>query len=143
MFTSTAALLEAMKVRLEAFVPPGEVAGDDSKFRVRCEEAEVLTGPRTVELTAFGGRFPERKMHGPDWETQVVLKLLSPNVPSEPGEYTAHQRCLVDSEELLIDLRTWAGANDVTIIPELAEIRTDGNGYLESTRVLTVTFKRG
>jgi hypothetical protein len=143
MFASSAALLDAMKARLEALVPTGETAGDQPAFTVRCEEADVLTGPRTVELTAMGGRHPEQVMFGANWETQVTIRLISPAVRTEPGSHTAHQMIVADSEEIIADLQTWAGASDVTIRPDLASIQNDGQGNLESTRTIQVRFQKG
>jgi hypothetical protein len=144
-FTSTAAVADSLKSRIEALVPSDQTGADDV-FRVQVGVEATLQGNRVVLLSAFGGM--RKHLSGrtsTDWETQVEITIFyNSNVVTEAGQPTILQRALRDSEDVLADLYDWAastvGINQIE--PDLANCMDDGQGSIQVARVVRVEFQR-
>jgi len=141
-YASTAAVLDAMRSRIEALVPVPQFA-DDDRFRVQVDVRTTQSGSRACLLSALAA---VRKFNSgrtcTDWESQVELTTYYTNVPVEAGQHSVMQRALKDAEDILADLYTWGASNDVVIQAELAPVLDDGQGELVCTRILRVQFQR-
>lgn len=141
-YASTAAVLDAMKTRIEALVPVPQFA-DDDRFRVQIDVRTTLNGSRAVLLSALAAT--RKFLSGrtcTDWETQVEISAYYTNVPVEAGEQTVMQRALKDAEDVLADLYTWGASADVVIQAEPGQVLDDGQGELVCTRILRIQFQR-
>ena len=145
-YASTAEVLDALKVRLEALTPNYQINTDD-RFRVTCSpsgEADNQVEGRTVFLSAMGA-IPSRPGQGCyPWQTAVTLETVYPVAPAELGTHTTHQRALRDTEDVLADLQTWSTTTDgiTKIDADLADLTPTGGGFLVCTRRIRVDFQR-
>ncbi len=140
---NTATLLQKMAEVIAAVTPEGQI-GKGDVFRVKLEDSDSVDAGRDVRLTAMPGRqkFPGKNLN--DWETQVEIKTIYPEVQTANGAQTITQRALSDSELVLQALYIWAATNadGVTRIEaDLGNVyRTDG--FLESTRTVRIEYTR-
>ena len=132
----TAAVMDSIKERIEAL--PGD-------FHVLCEDPDLDGGTRDVRITAMGGvqKFPGKALN--TWETQITIKVRYQFVRPGQGQQTVWPKAITDAEDILADLYTWAPTTtgETRIQAGLANIGDDGNGYIASSRSLTVEFIRG
>lgn len=145
-FTSTAAILDAIKTRVEALTPSAQVNSDD-RFRVQPrlpDPAGQLVESRTGFLYAFAGIPNRQGMACYPWTTQVTLDLIYVEVPTDEGQPTVTQTAIRDAEDILADLFLWASQTDGInqIDPDMAEIVPAGDGFLICTRRFRVEFQR-
>lgn len=141
---NTAALLDSIIVAIAALQPQAPVDADDKFTPIAADPPQVNSG-RDVRVTAVPGRqrFPGKTLN--DWETVVEVKVLYPNVPTEQGALTSHQKALVDSEDILVALYNWcARSRDgvTALYADLGNITDDPNGLIISTRTIRVEYTR-
>lgn len=144
-FAGTAAVLDAIRVRIEALTP-SERAGTDDSFRVTCAlNADAVSGQRAILIEgAAGTRKPGGNRNCNEWQTQINITAFYNDVPVEVSQQTVMQRAIQDCEDILADLYVWATTTDgiYSIDANLATPQDVGNGELQITRTLRVNFGR-
>lgn len=144
-YRSTAALLDAIKTRIEALTPDPQFAADD-RFRVVASVDDGrMNGHRSVALVGAAGVRKvgsNRQCH--EWVTQVEIVISYGNVPTEDGEASVLQRAIQDAEDVLADLYTWqAGNADVfEMRPDMAQPQLGGDGEILIARSIGFNFNR-
>lgn len=145
-FRSTAAVLTAIKDRIEALTPSPQFSDDDAFRVVASLDDNRMNGHRSVLLVGSGGI---RKVDGnrtcTEWQTQVeILIAYNQNVQAEDGEETVLQRAIQDAEDILADLYTWATTTDgiYRIRPDLAIPQLSGDGEMLISRSIAIDFNR-
>lgn len=139
----TATLLEKMAEVIAAVAPSGSI-GKGDVFRVKLEDSNSLDAGRDVRVTALAARqrFPGKTFS--DWETQVDITVVYPDVQTASGAKTTTQRALSDCELILVALYQWAatGADGVTRIDaDLGNVFID-QGFTHSTRTVRIEYTR-
>lgn len=144
-FTGTAAVLDAIRVRIDALVPR-EQAGADDTFRGSCAINALLTsGQRAVLIDGSAGtRKTGSNRNCNEWQTQINITAFYNDIPVEDGQQTVLQRAIQDCEDILADLYTWATTTDgiYSIEADLATPQDVGDGELQITRTIRVNFGR-
>jgi len=144
-YRSTAALLDAMKTRIEALTPDPQFA-DDDRFRVVASVDDGrMNGHRSVTLIgAAGVRKTGSNRNCREWVTQVEILISYGNIPTEDGEASVLQRAIQDAEDVLNDLYVWSvGDPDVVEIrPDMAIPQAGGDGEIIISRSIGINFLR-
>ena len=139
---NSAVLLGLMRDQIEALTP-STVHGDDL-FSVDIS-TQLTPGRRNFTLDSTGAiRKPRGGETCSDWQTVAEITATYPEPRTEKGRDTPLQNALEDSEDILSTLYTWAAghASIRQFEPELAQTTDDGNGGLQISRAITVTFER-
>lgn len=144
---NTAALLDSIIAAIAAVVPQGQVNADDTFAPIASDPPQINAG-RDVRVTAVPGRqrFPGKNLS--DWETVVTLKVVYPDVATEPGSATSHQKALIDSEDILAALYIWSGRGDgnragvTKLEADLGTVSDDPGGFVVSLRTIRVEYTR-
>ena len=140
---NTAIMLGLIRDQIEALTPSTQADPDDV-FRV--DIATRLGGMRRNYMLDAAGAI--RKPRGgetcSDWQTVIELTGGYPEPRSEQGRDTPLQNALEDSEDILEALYSWAvnHASIRSFEPEMADTTDDGDGGLQISRAITVTFER-
>lgn len=142
-FASTAAVLAAMAVRIDALVPVDQGSNDD-RYHVVVGVPRNMLGTRGVMLTAMAGRRKLPSRTCTDWETQIEINTFYPDVATDPDAPSVMARAIADAEQILADIYDWAATTDgiVSIDPDLAPVVDDGQGQLGVSRTIRVVYQR-
>ncbi len=145
-FTSTAAVLDSIKARIEALTPSTQLNADD-RFYVLIDppNSDVTYESRAVFLSAYAAVPDHPSKVCNQWSSQITLDVAYGFQPSDEGQPTTTQTALRDAEDILADLLLWTTTTDgiLGIYPEMGVIAPSGNGFLSCSRIFRVEFQRG
>jgi hypothetical protein len=142
-FTDTAAVLSALKARIEALTPSNQ-ASDDDVFRVTIGTEHAHVSGRSVILTATAGIRKRPSLACDEWQTTVDVLTYRADVPPEEGQATSHAAAITDAEAILADLYLWASGTDGIRKFDTTEapVQPD-DGDVNVTRTLRIEYQRG
>lgn len=143
-FAHSAAVLVAMRARLEALTPGTQASADD-RFRFTIGVRAQVHGSRAGLLACYGGKpkFGSGRTNK-DWTAPIELSVWYVDMPTGPDQVTMYEQALTDAEAILADLFTWVSQTDGLnqMDADDASIEDDGQGYLRVTRTVRVEYKR-
>lgn len=144
MMRHTSDVMRSMGAAIAALRPEMQVSEDDV-FRVQLNDPEAVLGPRDCRLFPQGGRqlLPGKNLR--DWETYIEIRVLYPDVQTPPDGYTVAEVAVIDAEQIAEHLYVWSTSTDgiLRIQPELAQVVSDNQGIIYSTRMVRVEYTRG
>lgn len=144
-FADTSAILDALKARIEALTPAGQVSEDDV-YRVQLDVSrEAKTGSRQILLSAQAGiRVLPSRRTCTDWETTFELLAFYTDNAVEAGQQTVLQQAITDAEQILDDLYTWSVTTDgiLKFEPDPGNVADTGDGELQCSRTFRITWQR-
>lgn len=144
MMRHTSDVMRSMGAAIAALRPEMQVSEDDV-FRVQLNDPEAVLGPRDCRLFPQGGRqlLPGKNLR--DWETFIEIRVLYPDVQTPPDGYTVAEVAVIDAEQIAEHLYVWSTSTDgiLRIQPELAQVVSDNQGIIYSTRMVRVEYTRG